>query len=76
MKTVSKTALQASLLEYFQTVETTGEDLVVTSDGRPVLKIVPYKQALTVDEAFADVRGKIRYHGDLLESTTDEWEAI
>jgi len=76
MKVVSKTALQASLLEYFQAVETTGEDLIVTSDGRPVLKIVPYKQALTVDEAFADVQGKIRYHADLLEPTTDEWEAI
>lgn len=67
MKTVSEAALQASLLEYFKAVETTGEDLVITSDDRPVLKIVPYRQALTVDEAFADVRGKIRYHGDLLE---------
>lgn len=75
MKVVSKNALQASLLEYFQAVETTGEDLIVTSDGHPVLKIVPYRQALTVDEAFADVRGKIRYHGDLLEPTTEEWEA-
>jgi antitoxin (DNA-binding transcriptional repressor) of toxin-antitoxin stability system len=74
MKIVSKTALQASMLEYFQAVEATGEDLVVTSENRPVLKIVPFRQGLTVDEAFADVYGKIRYHGDLLESTADEWE--
>jgi hypothetical protein len=35
---------------------------------------MPYRQKLTVYEAFADVRGKIHYHGDLLEPTTAEWE--
>lgn len=75
MKVISKSALQASVLEYIQAVENTGEDLIVTSNGRPILKIIPYRQALTVDEAFGDVRGKIRYHGSLLEPTAEEWEA-
>lgn len=76
MKVVSKSALKARMLEYFRDVETSGEELVVTSNGQPVLKVVPYHREMTVDEAFADVRGKIVYHGNLLESTTDEWEAI
>lgn len=74
MKIVSKSALQTRMLEYFQEVEVTGEELIVTSNGQPVLKVAPYHPILTVDEVFADVRGKIRYHGDVLEPTTDEWE--
>ena len=50
-----------------------GEELVVTSNGQPVLKVIPYHREMTIDEAFADVRGKIVYHGNLLEPTTDEW---
>ena len=75
MKVVSKSTLKAKMLEYFREVEASGEELIVTSNGQPVLKVMPYRQKLTVDEAFADLRGKIRYHGDLLEPTTAEWEA-
>jgi prevent-host-death family protein len=73
MKVVSKMDLQANPSDYFQEVESSGEDLIVTNNGRPVLKIVACRQLLSVDEVFADVQGKIRYHGDLLEPTTDEW---
>lgn len=74
MKVVSKSTLKAKMLEYLREVEASGEELIVTSNGQPVLKVMPYRQKLTIDEAFADVRGKIRYHGDLLEPTTAEWE--
>jgi prevent-host-death family protein len=69
VKIVSKSALKAKMLEYFREVETTRETLLVTSNGQPVLKVIPYYRELTVDEVFADVQGKIRYHGDLLEPT-------
>jgi prevent-host-death family protein len=74
MKVVSKSTLKVKMLEYFREVEASGEELIVTSNGQPVLKVMPYRQKLTVYEAFADVRGKIHYHGDLLEPTTAEWE--
>lgn len=73
MKVVSKSVLKARMLEYFRDIEASGEELIVTSNGQPVLKVVPYHREMTVDEAFADVRGKIAYHGDLLASTTEEW---
>lgn len=73
MKVVSKSALKAHMLEYFRDIEASGEELVVTSHGQPVLKVIPYHREVTVDEAFADVRGKVVYHGDLLEPTTEEW---
>jgi antitoxin (DNA-binding transcriptional repressor) of toxin-antitoxin stability system len=62
------------MLEYFREVEASGEELIVTSNGQPVLKVVPYSQESTVDQVFADVRGHIRYHADWLEPTTAEWE--
>ena len=74
MKVVSKGALKARMLEYFREVEARGEELIVTSHGQPVLKVMPYRQECTVDQVFADVRGRIRYHGDLLEPTSAEWE--
>ena len=74
MKVVSKGALKARMLEYFRDVEASGEELIVTSHGQPVLKVSPYRQERTVDQAFADVRGRICYHGDLLEPTSAEWE--
>ena len=43
-QTVSKSRLKARALEYFRQVERTGEELIVTDRGRPVLKIVPYRE--------------------------------
>lgn len=38
MVTVSKSTLKGKMLEYFRQVEETGEELVVTDNGRPVVK--------------------------------------
>ena len=73
MVTVSKSVLKARMLEYFRQVEQTGEELVVTSDGQPVLKVVPFTEKLSVDAAVADVRGKLSWTGDLDEPTQGEW---
>ncbi len=73
MRRVSKSALKAKMLEYFRDVETSGDELIVTSDGVPVLKVVPIKHKLRTEEAFADVRGKLEYRGDLLAPCSDEW---
>jgi prevent-host-death family protein len=44
-RTVSKSKFKAKALEYFRRAEETGEAIVVTDKGRPVLKIVPYREA-------------------------------
>ena len=74
MVIVSKSVLKARMLEFFRQVEQTGEELVVTSDGQPVLKVVPYVETISVDAAFADVRGKLSWTGDLDEPTQSEWK--
>jgi prevent-host-death family protein len=76
MSEVSKSALKAKMLEYFRMVEDTGEELIVTDNGRPVVKVVPYRARGTVAETFADVRGRVVYHEDVLAPTTEEWSEV
>jgi prevent-host-death family protein len=74
MRSVAKGQLKAKLLEYMRTVETTGEELVVTDNKVPVLKIIPYVRTKDPAEVFADVQGKVAYHGDILAPETAEWD--
>ncbi len=74
MVIISKSALKARMLEYFRQVEQTGEELIVTSDGQPVLKVVPFIDKTSVDTAFSDVRGNLSWTGDLDEPTASEWK--
>lgn len=62
--TVTKSALKSHMLEYFREVEASGEELVVTSHGRPVLKIIPFPREESVERVFRDVRGRIRLPPD------------
>ena len=73
METISKSALKAKMLEYFRRVEETGVELVVTDNNEPVLRIVPIRRRTPAAALFADVRGRVDYHGDVLEPTTEEW---
>lgn len=73
MTEVSKSALKAKMLEYLRRVEETGEELIVTDNGRPVVKVVPIRARASAAEVFGDVRGRVVYHEDILTPTTDEW---
>lgn len=73
MVTISKSALKARMLEYFRQVEQTGEELIVTSDGIPVVKVVPFTQKRSVDDAFRDIRGALTWTGDIDAPTAEEW---
>jgi len=73
METVSKSALKAKMLEYFRRVEETGQELVVTDNNEPVLRIVAIRKRVPMATVFADVRGRVVYHEDPLAPTSDEW---
>jgi prevent-host-death family protein len=73
MDSVSKSALKARMLEHFRRVEETGVELIVTDNNRPVLRILPIRRHVPAAELFADVRGRVAYHEDVLAPTTDEW---
>ena len=41
---VSKSKFKPAALKYFRQVEETGEELVISDRGRPVLKIIRYRE--------------------------------
>jgi prevent-host-death family protein len=73
-ETISKSKLKAKMLEIFRQVEISGEEIIVTHQGKPVLKIVPIEQKSTVEELFGHIQGRVIYLGDIDEPTLTEWE--
>lgn len=75
---VSKGILKAKMLEYFRNVEKNGEELIVTDNKKPVLKVVPYKKKTPPDDLFADLRGKMKVNGDINEPAVkiEEWDVL
>lgn len=73
MDSVSKSALKAKMLEYFRRVEESGEELVVTDNNEPVLRIVPIRKRVPAATLFADVQGRVVYHEDPVAPTSSEW---
>jgi antitoxin (DNA-binding transcriptional repressor) of toxin-antitoxin stability system len=74
MKTISKSQLKSKMLSVFRALEQSGEELVVTDHGKPVLKIValqpsPQKPA----ELFKPYRGRVVYRKDWMTPTENEW---
>lgn len=72
--TISKSKLRARLLAILREVEESGQELIVTDNGRPVLRIVPIKQKATVEEVFGRYFGQVIYHEDINTPTVDEWD--
>jgi antitoxin (DNA-binding transcriptional repressor) of toxin-antitoxin stability system len=72
--TISKGKLKARMLEIFREIEQSGQELIVTDNGKPVLKIVPFEKKATVDEVFGKYYGQVVYHEDINTPTIDEWE--
>ncbi len=72
--TISKSKLKAKMLEIFRQIEFSGEELVVTDHGKPVLKIVPLRSKKTVEDLFGDIQGQTTYREDINLPTLSEWE--
>jgi len=72
-KTVSKSEFKPRALAYLRDVEETGEALIITDRGRPVVRIEPYRPA---DEVFERLRGcVVRFDDPTGPVALDDWEA-
>ena len=76
MKTISKSKLKSQLLEFLRLVESEGEELIVTDQGKPVVKISKYGNSPSTEELFGQMRGQVKYFEDLITPTTEEWEQV
>ena len=74
-KHVPKSRFKPHALRYFREIEETGEAIVITDHGRPVLRIAPIVE--DVESALAFFRGSVVRYTDPLEPVgTDDWEAL
>jgi prevent-host-death family protein len=72
---VSKSLFKAKALEYFREVETTGQELIITDHGKPVLKVVPYSHDPA--EALRGLRGSVIRYTDPLEPVgLEDWDSL
>ncbi|MDZ7706870.1 MAG: type II toxin-antitoxin system prevent-host-death family antitoxin [Trueperaceae bacterium] len=70
---VSKSQFAPKALAYLREVERTGEPLIITDRGRPVVRIEPHAPA---DDLLASLRGCVLRYDDPTEPVGDtEWEA-
>jgi len=74
MITIAQGDFKAKMNEYFNRVVKTGEEVIVTNKNIPIVKIIPIQKKKRVEDAFADVRGKVKYHDDILKPETEGWE--
>jgi prevent-host-death family protein len=70
---VSKGLLKAKMLEYFRRVEQTGEELIVTNNNIPTLKVIPIKEKHSVEEVFGDLIGKVKIDDSIMKPELEEW---
>lgn len=72
---VSKSQFKPKSLEYFRRIEQTGEELVITDHGRPVLKVIPYME--DPEAPFFGLRNTVlKYEAPLEPADVDAWEAL
>ncbi|WP_081914592.1 type II toxin-antitoxin system Phd/YefM family antitoxin [Thermus amyloliquefaciens] len=69
---VSKSYFKAHALELLRQVEATGEPLILTDRGRPVLVVQPYREEDDLDR----LKGTLVLYQDPLEPTGEGWEAL
>ena len=74
--TISKSKLKAKMLEIFRNLEASGEELIVTDHGKPVLKILPIRDKSTVEELFGEFQGQVSYYEDIDTPTLPEWDEV
>ena len=71
--TVSKSKFKARALEYFREVQRTGKALIVTDHGKPVVKIVPFRE--DPDATFRELRETVVRYEAPTEPVGERWES-
>lgn len=73
MRTIKASEFKAKCLRLMDEVAATRESIVVTKNGKPISRLVPYDE--TPDSLCGATRGCIEIIGDIIEPIDVEWEA-
>lgn len=72
-QTIKASEFKARCLKLMDEVANSGEEIVITKNGKPVAKLAPYRKRS--ESWFGRDRGKIRILGDVISPVEMEWEA-
>lgn len=71
---VSKSRFKARALEFFRQVERTGQPIIITDHGTPVLKLMPYRE--DPDAALRVLRESVvKYDAPTKPVGEEDWES-
>ena len=72
-RTIKASEFKAKCLKLMHDVAESGEEIVITKNGRPVSRLLPYREK--PKSLFGIDRGRIEILGDIIEPIDVEWEA-
>ena len=72
-RTIKASEFKAKCLKLMDEVAESGEEIVITKNGRPVSRLIPYREKLKT--LFGIDRGRIEILGDIISPIDVEWEA-
>ena len=73
MKTMKASQFKATCLALMDEIATTGEEIVITKNGRPVSKLVPFRER--ADSLFGISATSIEIRDDIINPIDDDWDA-
>ena len=73
VRTIKASEFKARCLKLMDEVADNGAEIVITKNGRPVSRLIPYRKK--PDTLFGIDRGKLEILGDLDEPLDVAWEA-
>ena len=77
-RTVKATEFKAKCLKLMDEVAETGEEIVITKNGKPVAKLTPYRETPKPERPktlFGIDHGRLQIVGDIISPIEVEWEA-
>ena len=72
-RTIKASEFKAKCLKLMDEVADSGHEIVITKNGRPVSRLVPYREKPT--SLFGIDKGRIEILGDIIEPLDVVWEA-
>ena len=73
VRIIKASEFKAKCLKLMDEVAETGQEIIITKNGRPVSKLAPYRKP--PDTFFGADKGKIKILGDIVSPLDIEWEA-
>ncbi|MDE2836849.1 MAG: type II toxin-antitoxin system Phd/YefM family antitoxin [Chloroflexota bacterium] len=71
VRTIKASEFKAKCLKLMDEVAESGQEIVVTKNGRPVSRIVPYHEKRKL--VFGEMQGLIKTYADIVEPMPAEW---